>query len=144
LTFLGVFLLILVHRRSMLQTLWILLPLVAGIALTLGVMGILGLKLNFFNVVVIPTLLGVGVDHGVHYYRRWHELQSDVEAAQRELLGPLTVCSATTMMGYVGMVFSSHRGLQSIGLVACLGLGCIWITSLILLPGILEWSRLRR
>jgi predicted RND superfamily exporter protein len=37
LTFLGVFLLILVHRRSMLQTLWILLPLVAGIALTLGV-----------------------------------------------------------------------------------------------------------
>jgi predicted RND superfamily exporter protein len=143
LTFLGVFLLILVHRRSMLQTLWILLPLVAGIALTLGVMGILGLKLNFFNVVVIPTLLGVGVDHGVHYYRRWRELQRDVEAAQRELLGPLTVCTATTMMGYVGMVFSSHRGLQS-RMVACLGLACIWMTSLILLPGILKWSRPRR
>jgi predicted exporter len=49
------------------------------------------------------------------------------------------------MMGYSGMAFANHEGLRSIGLVACLGLAAIWLTSLILFPGILHWaSRTRR
>jgi hypothetical protein len=144
LALLGVFLAILAYRRSFAEAGWMILPLVSGMILTLGVMALVGLKLNFFNVVIIPALLGLGVDHGVHYYRRWKELRENTAATQTELLGPLTVCSATTMMGYVGMVFSGHKGLQSMGLVACLGLTCISITSLVLLPGILDWTRTGR
>jgi predicted RND superfamily exporter protein len=100
-------------------------------------MAVSGLKLNFFNVVIIPALIGMGVDHGVHYYRRWQELDKNTVAIHQELFGPLTTCTVTTMMGYFGMMFSNQAGLQSIGKIACLGLGCIWLTSLVLLPGIL-------
>lgn len=136
---LSVFTIVLVHRRSLPEAGWILLPLVAGVVLALGLMAVAGWKLNFFNLVAIPALLGMGVDHGVHYYQRWLEHGRDVGATHRELLGPLTACTVTTMMGYAGMVFASHPGLRSIGVVTCLGLACTWMTSLVLLPGILHW-----
>lgn len=136
--FLGVFLVVLLYQRSLVQTLWILLPLSAGMALTLGTMTVLGIELTFFNVVVLPALLGLGVDDGVHYYRRWRELGGDSTATSSEMFVPLTVTSLTTMMGYSGMLLAGHQGLHSIGLVACLGLALIWATSLLMAPGLLD------
>jgi predicted exporter len=86
-------------------------------------------------------LIGLGEDHGVHYYRRWKELGGDTRTTHRELLGPLTACTLTTMTGYSGMAFASHPGLRSIGLFAILGMACIWLTSLVLFPAILEGRR---
>ena len=105
--------------------------------MTLGAMVMLGWKLNFFNMVVLPTMLGIGVDHGVHYYRRWRELGRDTRAAQRELFEPLTVCSLTTVMGYVGMNVAHHPGLEAIGQLAVVGLTATWVTGVFLMPGLL-------
>lgn len=141
LTLAGVFLIILFYRRSLKDTLWILLPLVSGIVLGLGALTVLGLKLNFFNVVVIPALLGIGVDGGVHYYRRWVELSGDTAETQRELFDPLSIAIWTTMVGYAGMIFAQHPGIRSIGIFACLGLFCVWLTTLFLMPGLLDLGR---
>jgi len=70
-------------------------------------------------------------------YRRWRELEGDVPAVQRELFDPLSIANWTTMIGYSGMVFANHPGIRSIGIFACVGLLCIWITTLFLLPGML-------
>jgi hypothetical protein len=144
LTLLGVFLIVLAYRRNLKDTLWILLPLLSGVILALGALSVLGMKLNFFNVVVIPALLGIGVDGGVHYYRRWREMGEDTEAVQGELFDPLSIAIWTTMVGYAGMVFAKHPGIRSIGLFACLGLACIWLTTLFLMPGLLKWRGGRR
>ena len=138
LTFIGVVLLIFFGCRSFRDTIWTIFPLVGGIVLCLGIMAAVGVRLNFFNVVVIPALLGMGVDHGVHYYRRWKELGRKTDFTQKELFGPLSACTITTMMGYSGMVLANHPGLQSIGQLACLGLACIWLTSLVLFPAVLD------
>jgi predicted RND superfamily exporter protein len=138
LTFLCVILLVFVGNWSLRQTGWTILPLLGGLVLTFGVMALFRVKLNFFNVVVIPTLIGLGEDHGVHYYRRWRELRGDTAATHRELLGPLTLCTLTTMFGYSGMLFAHHPGLRSIGLFACLGMTCIWLTSLVFFPLVLR------
>lgn len=143
-TLLGVFLIVLAYRRSLKDTLWILLPLLSGVILALGAFAALGMKLNFFNVVVIPALLGIGVDGGVHYYRRWREMEEDDQAAQKELFDPLSIAIWTTMVGYAGMVFAKHPGIRSIGLFACLGLACIWLSTLFLMPGLLQWRKGRR
>ena len=142
-TFFSVFLLVYVGNRSLRETVWTVLPMVGGLVLTLGVMAAAGLRMNFFNVVVIPTLIGLGEDHGVHYFRRWKELDRDTATAHRELAGPLTACTVTTMLGYSGMLFASHPGLRSIGLFAVLGMACIWLTSLVLFPALLERVRMR-
>jgi predicted RND superfamily exporter protein len=144
LTLLGVFLIVLAYKRSLKDTFWILLPLLSGVLLALGAFAALGMKLNFFNVVVIPALLGIGVDGGVHYYRRWQEMEEDDEAAQKELFDPLSIAIWTTMVGYAGMVFAEHPGIRSIGIFATLGLACIWLATLFLMPGLLQWMKGRR
>lgn len=139
-TFLGIFIIILLGQRSLGETLWILIPLATGMILTMGIMVLIpGLSLNFFNVVVFPSLIGMGVDDGVHYYRRWRELKMNTTETQRELFGPLTLTSITTIFGYIGIAFSNHPGLQSIGILACIGLAAAWFTSLFLLPGLLNF-----
>lgn len=136
--FLGVFLLIFLYQRSLLQTLWILTPLITGLILTMGLMVVSGIKLNFLNIVVFPTLIGIGVDDGVHYFRRWKEKNRDTNATQNELFGPLSLTTATTLFSYMGIALSRHPGLQTIGILACIGLTCTWLTTLFLLPGLLN------
>lgn len=138
-TFLGIFLLIWLNQGSFFQTFWITLPLITGMILTAGIMVVVGLTLNFFNVVVFPTLVGMGVDDGVHYYRRWRERGMNTDATHKELFGPLSLTTVTTMFGYLGIAFSRHPGLQSIGILACIGLFSTWFTSLFLLPGLLNF-----
>lgn len=142
-TVLGIVALILLHSRSLRATAIIILPLLSGVTLGLGTMAAIGLKLNFFNVIVIPTLLGMGVDFGVHYYHRWQELGRNLRETQRELLEPLTTVTVTTIMGYSGMVFASHPGLESIGIAACLGLVGNLLTYTMLVPGLLRLAGAR-
>jgi predicted RND superfamily exporter protein len=137
-TFLGIFLLVLSHQRSVTQSFWILTPLLSGLVMMTGIMVIFGLKLNFFNIVVFPTLIGIGLDDGVHYYRRWKEKKRDTESTQKELFGTLTLTTVTTMCSYLGIAFSRHPGLQSIGFLACLGMICAWLATLFFLPGLLN------
>lgn len=137
-TFAGVFLIVYFSRRKIRDTGLILIPLVLGMGATLGVMAIVGMKISFFNIIVIPALLGMGVDGGVHYVRRWLESKGATPDVQKELLGPLSLATFTTMLGYSGMVFAHHSGIRSIGIFACLGLTLIWFTTLFLLPGLLN------
>jgi predicted RND superfamily exporter protein len=136
--FIGIFLLILLNQGSFIEAIWIMIPLVTGLVLTAGIMALIGLKLNFFNIVVFPTLVGIGIDDGVHYFRRWKENKRDSDPTQKELFIPLSLTTATTMFAYVGIAFSRHPGLESIGVLACIGLTCTWLTTLFLLPGLLN------
>jgi uncharacterized protein len=139
LTLLGIFCLVLVDRKGrMTEALWILLPLICGLTLTLGLMTYLGWRLNFFNIVVLPILLGNTVDNGVHYYRRWREMGHDTTELQLELFEPVTGAAVTATMGYAGMVFANHAGLRSIGDLAVLGLACCWFSGVFLMPGLLR------
>ena len=81
----------------------------------------------------------MGVDGGVHYVRRWLEGGKNTDTVQKELFQPLSLATFTTMLGYSGMVFAHHSGIESIGIFACLGLILIWITTLVILPGILKF-----
>jgi len=141
---LGVLVLVLADRRKLGEALWVMLPLVCGLLLTLGAMALLGWKVNFFNVIVFPNLIGNAVDNGVHWFRRWKETGHATSLVQEELAGPLTVSAATTVMGYGGMVFAHHAGLRSIGGVAVLGLCCCWLTGVVLMPGVLALLARRR
>ena len=55
----------------------------------------------------------------------------------------ITMGSFTTMLGFAGLLFTSHPGLQSLGIMAILGIGMTLVTSLTFLPALLQWLELK-
>ena len=108
----------------------------SGILFSIGLMGFLTHffdfgKIGIYNVIVIPMVLGLGIDFTVHIIMKW--TNSDVGI--RELLdttGRNVMASATTTAaGFVGMLFTAHKGLKSIGDLACMGIMVFLISGII-------------
>lgn len=143
-TLISVILIIYLNTRSLKTTAIILLPLITAFGTTLGIMSLLGIKISLFNVIIIPALIGMGVDGGVHYIRRWQENKKSVKVTQHELFEALSLATFTTMSGYSGMVFAHHSGINSIGIFACIGLIVLWFTTIHFLPGLLKLFQSKR
>lgn len=115
-------------------------PLVVGILWMLLVMEMIGLKLNFYNLVVLPAILGIGEDAGVHIVHRYEEEgPGSIRKVLRSTGEHVTMCTITTIIGFAGLLLSFHPGLRSIGLLAVVGLGTTLLASLTFLPAMIQW-----
>ena len=76
-------------------------PLVVGVLWMLLVMELIGLKLNFYNLVVLPAVLGIGNDAGVHLVHRYREEGvGSVRRVLRYTGEHVAMGSVTTMIGF--------------------------------------------
>jgi predicted RND superfamily exporter protein len=134
LTALFLLVILMVDLRSLQQTLAALLPLGVGMGVMLGVMALFGVQLNFMNVVVFPIILGYGISHGVYLLHRFREGVSPKEALRS--VGVAVACSTvTSMVGWAALMFAAHKGLHSMGVVACLGmLGTLLVSFTVMMP----------
>jgi len=126
--------------RRIAEMLLVLTPLLLGAALTAASMVGLGISFNFANVIVIPLLLGIGVDSGIHLVHR-AKVELDVEGG---LLATTTAravfySAATTISSFGALAFSSHRGMASLGITLVIGMVFILLTNLVVLPALIEW-----
>lgn len=113
-----------------------LVPLLVSFLLTFGLAGWLGLPLNAANLLVLPLLLGIGIDAGVHVVHDWRSQAAGYQLS-RSLALSILLCSTTTIAGFAGLVLARHQGLRSLGIVLCLGMAISLATSLVLLPACL-------
>ena len=140
LTFLVVFLVILADLRSLKWALVVLSPLIMGLLWMGGTMFLLGMKLNFFNIVVIPSVIGIGVDNGVHIFHRYREEgPGSLYHVLRNTGLAILVTNLTTLVGYSGLIVARHPGLNSIGKLAIIGLSATFIAAVVVLPALLQW-----
>jgi hypothetical protein len=131
--------LLLVERRLRPVAL-ILLPLTVGMGLTLGAMALFDIKLNFFNMLTLPTLIGMGVDDGVHLYHRYRECGPDSARYVVKTTGMSAVLTTlTTSIGFASLMTANHRGLNSLGLLTVIGMAAALFATLVLLPAALQW-----
>ncbi|HYX10291.1 MAG TPA: MMPL family transporter, partial [Bacteroidales bacterium] len=72
-TLVMVFLLMIVSFRSLRWALIAMLPLIVGLLWLFGIMMLTGMMFNFYNLVVLPAILGIGEDNGVHLAHRYRE-----------------------------------------------------------------------
>ena len=110
-----------------------------GTLLTLGLLGFLtdmfefG-KISIYNVIVIPMALGIGIDATIHMITSWTS-DNNKEMNLRQLMDTtgrnVMASSTTTIAGFVGFLFTTHRGLKGIGDLACISIAMFLITSVI-------------
>ena len=108
-----------------------------GTLLTLGLLGFLtdmfefG-KISIYNVIVIPMALGIGIDATIHMITSW---MSDKNLTLRQLMDTtgrnVMASSTTTIAGFVGFLFTTHRGLKGIGDLACISIAMFLVTSIV-------------
>ncbi|MEM9996874.1 MAG: MMPL family transporter [Bacteroidota bacterium] len=145
LTFLLIALLMFAVFRSPVWTLLALLPLVVGMLWMLGVMELTGVKLTFYNLVVLPAILGIGNDAGVHLVHRYREEgPGSIRRVLRSTGEHVAMGAVTTMIGFAGLLLSFHPGLRSIGVLAVIGILATLAAALIFLPALVQWREDRR
>jgi hypothetical protein len=139
-TFLVVMLLMWANFGSIRWAALATLPLVVGILWMILLMEIAGLKLNFYNLVVLPAVLGIGNDAGVHLVHRYREEgPGSIMQVIRYTGEHVTMGSLTTMIGFGGLLLSFHPGLRSIGELAVVGIGMTLLAAVVFLPALLQW-----
>jgi uncharacterized protein len=121
-----------------------LLPPLAGAALMLGVMGILEVDLNPANLIILPLILGIGVDNGVHVMHDYRRQSGSRYVSSPCMINSLILTSLTNMVGFGSMIIAPHRGLRSIGVVLSVGVGCCLVMSVVVLPAIMTLISLKR
>ncbi len=145
LTLLVVFVLLTIDFRNPGHALMAMLPLGAGVFWMVGFMALIGDMLDVLNVMSIPLIIGIGIDHGVHVMHRWRrEGRGSAKVVFASTGKAILLSSLTTMIAFFSMVFSVYRGYASLGWALVVGVGACFLTSVIILPGIIGLIERRR
>jgi hypothetical protein len=116
------------------------LPLIFGGLWMFGICAIIGLRLDFFNVVIIPVVIGLGVDDGVHFYYNYLERgRGSIGIVMRRIGTAIWMTSITSMIGFGGLAITDYDGLKSIGALAIVGISTTLLATLLLMPAVL-WA----
>jgi predicted RND superfamily exporter protein len=109
-----------------------LLPLLLAGVLTLEVCVLIGLKLNFANIIALPLLLGVGVAFKIYYIMAWRAGQTGL--LQSSLTRAVIFSAMTTATAFGSLWLSSHPGTSSMGKLLTLTLVCTLFAAVLFQP----------
>ena len=138
LTFGILFLITLIASRSFTRSLLILIPLALAGAYALGFMGLFDLRLNFYNMLVLPVALALGIDGAIYIAWSMEEREDiarsvSLRTAQRGVLAAMM----TNIGAFSSFALAGNPGLSSLGKLAFVTLGSILLTTLIFFPALL-------
>ncbi len=126
--------------RSWKKTGIVLTSIVLGVFWLLGIMFLFRIKFNFFNMIIIPAVMGMSIDNAIHIFHRYQELGRGSLAKVLSTTGvDATMASLTNASGFFGLLFCVHKGLYSIGLLAVIGVATCLISTLVFLPALLQF-----
>jgi uncharacterized protein len=106
--------------RRFTDVLMTLVPLILAGVVTLEICVLIGLPMNFANIVALPLLLGVGVAFKIYYVTAWRAGQTNL--LQSPLTRAVFFSAMTTATAFGSLWLSSHPGTASMGKLLALSL----------------------
>ena len=101
-----------------------------------GGLRLLGLQIDLYNLMVIPVIIGYGVDDHIYVVRRAQE--DGLDAALTGSGRAVITTTLTTMAAFGALTLCTLPGLRSLGLTAVLGVGLGLVMSLVVMPALLS------
>jgi hopanoid biosynthesis associated RND transporter like protein HpnN len=120
--------------RDLRDTLLVLAPIVLAALLTAASAVLLGLSINFANVIVLPLLLGLGVSGSIHVVMRQRQHGGVVGTSTPRAV---VFSGLTTIASFGALALSDHLGLASMGLLLTIAILWSLVCTLVVLPGML-------
>ncbi len=135
----GVFGFLIYHFKKLKVVALAILPLFVSVIWMVGTMSLLKLKFNLVNISILPIIIGIGIDDGIHIVHHY------LEDAHRNIINTakitgraVVITSLTTVVGFGSLLFADYPGLASVGTVAILGVSYALIASITVLPALLS------
>jgi uncharacterized protein len=125
--------------RRVTDVLLTLVPLLLAGIVTLEICVLIGLPLNFANIVALPLLLGVGVAFKIYYVTAWR--QGRTKLLQSSLTRAIFFSALTTATAFGSLWLSSHPGTASMGKLLALSLVTTLAAVLLFQPALMGKPR---
>jgi hopanoid biosynthesis associated RND transporter like protein HpnN len=118
----AIAILLLIALRRLTDVLLTLIPLLLAGVFTLEICVLVGVSLNFANIIALPLLLGVGVAFKIYYIMAWRAGKTGL--LQSTLTRAVIFSAMTTAIAFGSMWASSYPGISSMGKLMALSLLC--------------------
>jgi hopanoid biosynthesis associated RND transporter like protein HpnN len=125
--------------RRLTDVLLTLVPLLVAGTVTLEICVLIGLPLNFANIVALPLLLGVGVAFKIYYVTAWRAGRTNL--LQSSLTRAIFFSAMTTATAFGSLWLSSHPGTASMGKLLALSLVMTLAAVLLFQPALMGKPR---
>jgi len=125
--------------RRITDVLMTLVPLLVAGAVTLEICVLIGLPLNFANIVALPLLLGIGVAFKIYYIVAWRSGRTNL--LQSSLTRAIFFSALTTATAFGSLWLSSHPGTSSMGKLLALSLVTTLAAVLLFQPALMGKPR---
>jgi hypothetical protein len=117
------------------DVLLVLAPLVLAGLLTLATGVLVGLPLNFANIITLPLLLGIGVAFDIYFVMRWRAGFGDL--LQSSTARAILFSALTTGTAFGSLAFSNHPGTAAMGRLLTIALLYTLLCTFFVLPALL-------
>ena len=121
--------------RSVREVAFTLAPVVLSGFLTLGSCVVIGLPLNFANIIAFPLLFGVGVAFHIYFVMAWR--RGVAKLLETSLARAVVFSALATGSAFGALWFSHHPGTASMGLILMISLIWTLVCALIFEPALL-------
>ena len=119
--------------------------LVVGLAITAAVGLMMVGALNLISIAFAVLFIGLGVDFGLQFSVRYRTERHDCADLRQALRkaglhagAPLTLAATAVAAGFLSFLPTDYRGLSELGLIAGVGMIIAFLTSITLLPALLQ------
>jgi 1-acyl-sn-glycerol-3-phosphate acyltransferase len=106
---------------------------------TLGIMGLFGMKLNIFNIIITSFVFGLGVDYALFsiqgMLQKYKYGHSDIDSYRSSVL----MDALTTLIGLGVLILAVHPALRIMAYAAIIGIVSVWFITMSLIPTLFSW-----
>jgi len=121
-SFIAVILILLLFYRSISLTLITSIPIALTWLLTIGVMGLLHLEFNVFNIIISSFIFGLGIDYSIFMT---NALRKDYTYGSKDISTykiSIILSVITTVLGVGVLIFAKHPAIYSMSVVSLIGI----------------------
>ena len=129
-----VLLILFIFYRSFVLTMITAIPIFLTWFLTVGIMGLLHLEFNIFNIIICSFIFGLGVDYSIFITNGLLKEYRTGEKALTTHKTSIILSVITTIAGVGVLIFAKHPVLYTISAVSLIGILCAALTAFIVQP----------
>jgi hopanoid biosynthesis associated RND transporter like protein HpnN len=134
----AIIIFLLFELRSVLATILILIPFSLAFLMTAAASVLLNVPLNFANIIVLPLLVGLGIDNGIHFiYRFRRDPYGNLNVLQTCTFRAVYYNTATSVVGFCTLIWMPHKGMASMGIILTVCMINVMVCTVTVLPALL-------